>query len=100
MSTFPCCAYIYIYTFIYILYIYILYIIYIHIYIYIYINDSSAKYYQGNKERIQKKLVKDMKVSLKKKKKQKDNCREQYKYLPEEEKQKLVEYRKIYCQMK
>ena len=29
--------------------------------------DSSAKYYQDNKERLQKKLVKDVKVFLKKK---------------------------------
>ena len=32
--------------------------------------DSSAKYYQDNKETIQKKLAKDIKVFLKKKKKQ------------------------------
>ena len=31
--------------------------------------DSSAKYYQINKQRLQKKLVKDIKVFLKKKKK-------------------------------
>ena len=31
--------------------------------------NSSAKYYQDNKERLQKKLVKDIKVFLKKKKK-------------------------------
>ena len=32
----------------------------------------SAKYYQGNKERLQKKrLMKDIKISLKKKKKKK-----------------------------
>ena len=31
--------------------------------------DSSAKYYQNNKERLQKKFVKDIKVFLKKKKK-------------------------------
>ena len=31
--------------------------------------DLSAKYYQDNKERLQKKLVKDTKVFLKKKKK-------------------------------
>ena len=35
--------------------------------------DSSAEYYQDNKERIQKKLVKDIKVFLKKKKKKSDN---------------------------
>ena len=31
--------------------------------------DLSAKYYQENKERLQKKLVKDIKVYLKKEKK-------------------------------
>ena len=30
--------------------------------------DSSAKYYQNNKERLQKELIKDIKVFLKKKK--------------------------------
>ena len=34
---------------------------------------SSAKYYQNNKERLQKNLVKDIKVFLKKKKKKSDN---------------------------
>ena len=36
-------------------------------------NNSSAKYYQNNIERLQKKLVKDMKVFLKLKKKKSDN---------------------------
>ena len=31
--------------------------------------NSSAKYYQDNKERLQKRLVKDIKIFLKKKKK-------------------------------
>ena len=31
-------------------------------------NDSSAKYYQKNKERLQKKLVKGIKIFLKKRK--------------------------------
>ena len=35
--------------------------------------DSSAKYYQDNKERIQRKPVKAMKVFLKKKNKKSDN---------------------------
>ena len=35
--------------------------------------DSSAKYYQNNKERLQKKLVKDVKVFLKMKKKKSNN---------------------------
>ena len=33
----------------------------------------SAKYYHENKERLQKKLVKDIKIVLKKKKKKSDN---------------------------
>ena len=36
-------------------------------------NNSSAKYYQNNIERLQKKLVKDIKVFLKLKKKKSDN---------------------------
>ena len=35
--------------------------------------DLSGKYYQNNKERLLKKLVKDIKVFLKKKKKKSDN---------------------------
>ena len=53
------------------IYIYI-YIIYAYIYIYLFIylhKDSSAKYHQNNKERLQKQLVKDIKVNLTKKKK-------------------------------
>ena len=35
--------------------------------------DLSAKYYQDNKEMLQKKLVKDIKVSLKKQTKKSNN---------------------------
>ena len=35
--------------------------------------DSSAKYYQNNIERLQKKLVKDIKVFLKRNKKKSNN---------------------------
>ena len=57
--------------------------------------NLSAKYYQENKERLQKKLVKDIKISLKKKKKKSNNMVvNDTKNLPEDEKQKLVEYRK------
>ena len=35
--------------------------------------DSSAKYYQDNKARLQEKLVKDTKVFIKKKKKKSNN---------------------------
>ena len=63
--------------------------------------DSLAKYYQNNKERLQKKLVKNIKVFLKKKKKKKQQYgREQYKNLLKDEKQKLVEYRKKYHKMR
>ena len=58
--------------------------------------NVSAKYYQENKEKLQKKVVKDIKVFLKKKKKKKRQygC-EHYKNLSENEKNKLVEYKKI-----
>ena len=35
--------------------------------------NLSAKYYQENKEKVQNKLVKDIKILLKKKKKKSDN---------------------------
>ena len=35
--------------------------------------NSSAKYYHENKERLEKKIVKDIKVFLKKKKKKRKN---------------------------
>ena len=54
--------------------------------------NSSVKYYQENKERLQKKIVEDVKVFLKnKKKKQQYGC-EQYKNLSERKKQELVGY--------
>ena len=59
--------------------------------------NLSAKHHQENKERLQKKLVKDIKIFLKKKKKKKRQYdRERYKNLLENEKNKLVEYRKKY----
>ena len=45
-------------------------------------------------------LVKDIKVFLKKKIKKQQNGCEQYKNLPENKKQKLVEYRKKYYKMR
>ena len=55
----------------------------------------SAKYHQENKERLQKKLTKDIKIFLKKKTEKKWQCgRKRYKNLSEDEKQKLLEYRK------
>ena len=59
--------------------------------------NLSGKYYQENKERLQKKLVKNIKIFLKKKKKKKQQCgRERYKSLSEDQKNKLVGYRKQY----
>ena len=52
--------------------------------------DSSPKYYQDNKERLIKKLVKDMKVFLKSEmKKKKQYGFERYTNLLKNEKQKL-----------
>ena len=48
--------------------------------------NSSAKYYQGNKERLKKKLVKDIKIFPRKKK--------------EKSKNMVVNYTKIYQKMK
>ena len=60
----------------------------------------SAKYYQDNKERLQKNLVKDIKVFPEKKKKKKPQYgRERYKNLLEDEKQKLVQDKKKYYKM-
>ena len=50
--------------------------------------NLSAKYYQENKERLQKRLIKDIKIFLRKKKNSED------------EKQNLVEYRKKYYRMR
>ena len=55
---------------------------------------SSVKYYQYNKERLQKKHMKDIKAFLKKKKKKWQYGCEWYKNLPGYEKEKLIEYRK------
>ena len=57
--------------------------------------DSSAKYYQNNKERPQKMVVKGIKVFLKKKKEKSNNMvQKNKKDLLEDEKQKLIDYRK------
>ena len=60
----------------------------------------SAKYYSENKERLQKKFVKNIKIFLKKKKEKKRQYGCERWKLPEEEKNKLVEYRKKYYRMK
>ena len=66
-----------------------------------YIN-SSAKYYQDNKERLQKRTCERyQRLSNKEKEKKKQQYgREQYKILPEDEKQKLDEYRRKYYKLR
>ena len=57
--------------------------------------NLSAKYYQENQERLQKKArEKYRNLSKEKKEKKQQYGREHYKNLSEEQKQKLVEYRK------
>ena len=56
--------------------------------------NLSAKYHQENKEILQKKIMKDIKIFLKKKNKQNQTRqydRECYNNLSEEEKQELVD---------
>ena len=60
----------------------------------------SAKYYQENEEKKQKNLVKDINLSYKENKKRQQYDREHYKNFSEDEKQKLVEYRKRYNRMR
>ena len=59
--------------------------------------NMSAKYDQENKERLQKKVVKDIKIFLNYGLKH-YGC-ERYKNLSEDEKQRPVEYRKKYYRM-
>ena len=58
----------------------------------------SAKYCKKNKERLQKKTVKNIKIYLKNKKNQYGP--ERYKNLSKNEKQKLIERRKKYYRMR
>ena len=61
----------------------------------------SAKYYQENKERLQKKArEKYQNPSKEEKEKRQQYGRESYKNISEDEKQKLVEYRKKYYRMR
>ena len=63
--------------------------------------DLAAKYYEDNQEKLQSKVLKDTKVFLKQKKKKNQHygCKI-YKYVPENEKQKLAEYRQKYYKMR
>ena len=58
-------------------------------------SNLSAKYYQENKERLQRKARERYQNLFKEEKEKKQqNDRERYKNISEDEKQKLVEYRK------
>ena len=59
--------------------------------------NLSAKYYQENKEKLQKKADERCQILSKEEKKQ-YGC-ERYKNLSKEKKQKLLEYRKKYYRM-
>ena len=68
---------------------------YVFVFIYIKISKNlSAKYYQENKERLQKKLLKDIKMFLKKKKKKSDNMVVNVTKISQMMKKSLFEYRK------
>ena len=56
--------------------------------------NSSAKYYQKNKETFQKTLVKGIDLSVENENKKNQHGRERYSNFPEDEKQRLIEYRK------
>ena len=56
--------------------------------------DLSAKYYQDNKERLRKWLVKDISLSKEEKEEKRKYGHEQYKNLPEDKKLRQVEHRK------
>ena len=63
--------------------------------------ESSAKYYQSNKERLRKKThERYQSLSKGEKEKQWQYGREPYQSLQEDEKQKLAEYRKRYYRMR
>ena len=63
--------------------------------------NLSAKYYQENKERLQKKACERYQnLSKERKEKKRQYGGERYKNLSEDEKNKLVEYRKKYYRMR
>ena len=59
--------------------------------------NLSVKYYQKNKERLQKELAKYQNLSKEEKEKKRQYDHEHYKNLSEDEKQKLAEDRSKYC---
>ena len=63
--------------------------------------NSSAKYFQNNKERLQKTACERYEsFSKEEKEKQLQYGRKQYKNLPEDNKKRLVEYRKYYYKVR
>ena len=64
--------------------------------------EASVKYHQKKEKSFLKSIAKDIKTLLirKKTKSKKQYGSKQYKNLSEDEKQKLVEYRKIYYEMR
>ena len=63
--------------------------------------DSSAKIYQDNKERPQKKASgRYQSLPKEEKEKKQQSVHERYKNLPKNEKQRLVEYRQKYYEMR
>ena len=62
--------------------------------------NLSAKYCQENKERLQKKLMKDIKIFLKKKKKKSNNMVVKVTKISQKMKKKLVEYKRKYYRMR
>ena len=62
--------------------------------------NLSAKYYQENKESLQKKLVKDIKIFIKKEKKKSNNMVVNVTKISQKKKHKSFEYRKKYYRMR
>ena len=62
--------------------------------------DSSAKYYQNNKDYKRNARKRYLSLSKKEKRKKRQYGSERYKNLPEDKKQRLVKYRKKYYKMR
>ena len=62
--------------------------------------NLAAKYYQESKETIQKKLVKNIKIFLRKKKKKRNNMVVNVTKMSQKIKKNLAQYRKKYYRMR
>ena len=62
--------------------------------------NLAAKYYQESKETIQKKLVKDIKIFLRKKKKKSNNMVVNVTKMSQKIKKNLAQYRKKYYRIR